>query len=155
MLVLDAFKGHLPPEVKSMIHAMNTDLVVVPGGMTSQLQVLDVVVNKPFKDHLKQLYSEWLLAGDHSLTPAEKIKKTSVALLCQWIKTSWHWICPEVIVKGFKKCCISDAMDGREDEEEVENVGSESDKVGNGNIKSSEVRNNDSGGDEVGNCEDK
>ena len=26
---------------------MNTDLVIIPGGMTCQLQVLDVVVNKP------------------------------------------------------------------------------------------------------------
>jgi hypothetical protein len=29
------------------------------------------------------------------------------------------------MVKGFKKCCISDEMDGREDEEEVGNAGSE------------------------------
>jgi hypothetical protein len=49
-----------------------------------------------------------------------------------------------VIVKGFIKCCIYNAMDGREDdilwedEEEVEDVGSENDEVGN----------NDSGGDE-------
>jgi hypothetical protein len=55
--VLDAFKSHLTPEVKSAIHAMNTDLVVISGGMTLQLQVLVAVVNKPFKDHLKQLYS--------------------------------------------------------------------------------------------------
>jgi hypothetical protein len=40
MLVLDAFKGYLTPEVKSAIHAVNTDLMVIPGGMTSQLQVL-------------------------------------------------------------------------------------------------------------------
>jgi hypothetical protein len=139
---------------------MNTDLVVVPRGMTSQLQVLDVVVNKLFKDHLKQLYSEWLLAGDHILMPTGKIKKPSVALLCQWIKTSWKQICPEVGVKGFKKCCISNAMNGREDgilwedEEEVENVGSESGEVGDGNSEGGEVRNNGSGGDEVGNCED-
>jgi hypothetical protein len=90
-------------------------------------------VNKPFKDHLKQLYSEWLLAGDHILKPSGTIKKPSVALLCQRIKTSWQRICPKLIVKGFKKCCISNAMDGREDEEEIENVGSESDEVGNGN----------------------
>jgi hypothetical protein len=154
MLVLDAFKGYLSPEVKSAIHAMNTDLVVTPGGMTSQLHVLDVVVNKHFKDHLKQLYSEWLLAGDHILTPTGKIKKPSVALMCQWIKTSWQGICPEVTVEGFKKCCISNAMDRREDEEEVENVGSESDEVENGNSESGEVGNNDPGGDEVGNCED-
>jgi hypothetical protein len=36
--------------------------------------VLDVVVNKPFKDHLKQFYFEWLLAVDHVLTPTVKIK---------------------------------------------------------------------------------
>jgi hypothetical protein len=45
--------------------------------------------------------------------------------------TTWQQICPEVIVKGFKRCSIYNAMDGREDEtlwedeEEVENVGSE------------------------------
>jgi hypothetical protein len=25
---------------------------------------------------------------------------------------AWHHISPEVTVKGFKKCCISSAMDG-------------------------------------------
>lgn len=115
MLVLDAFKGHLTPEVKSTIQDMNTDLVVIPGGMTSKLQVLDVCINKPFKDNLRLLYSEWLLAGNHALTPTGKIKKPSVTVLCQWIKAAWDKVSPEVIIKGFKKCCISNAMDGSED----------------------------------------
>jgi putative intracellular protease/amidase len=61
MLVLDAFKGLLTPEIKSAVTSsfMDTDLVVIPGGITSQLQT----INKPFKDHLKQLYSEWHLIG--------------------------------------------------------------------------------------------
>jgi hypothetical protein len=43
MLVLDAFKGHLKPEATSVIHAVNTvDLVVIYGGMNSQLLVLDL-----------------------------------------------------------------------------------------------------------------
>ena len=51
MLVLGAFKGHVTPEIEVTItgSSMNTDLVVIPGGMTSQLQVLNVVVKKPFK----------------------------------------------------------------------------------------------------------
>ena len=55
MLVLDAFKRHLTPEMKATItgRSKNTDLAVIPGRMTSQLQVLDVVVNKLFKDQLK------------------------------------------------------------------------------------------------------
>ena len=29
-----------------------------------------------------------------------------------WIITAWHHISPEVTVKGFKKCCVSNEMDG-------------------------------------------
>jgi hypothetical protein len=50
VLELDPFKGYLALDVRSVIHAMSTDLVVVPGGLTSQLHS---VVNKHFKDHLK------------------------------------------------------------------------------------------------------
>jgi hypothetical protein len=59
MLVLNAFKGNLTPEIKATVtgSSINTDIVVIPEGMTSQLQMLDVVVNKPLKDHLKLLYS--------------------------------------------------------------------------------------------------
>jgi hypothetical protein len=85
---LQGVKGNLTLKVRFVIHAMNTDLVVIPRGMNSQLRFLDAVVKKPFKDYLKQLYSEWLLAGDHILTPTGKIKKCSVALLCQCIETS-------------------------------------------------------------------
>lgn len=116
MLVLDAFRGHLTPDIKGTIRDMNTDLVIIPGGMTSQLQVLDVVVNKPFKDHLRQQYSDWLLAGNHSLTPTGKIKKPSIQQLAGWISTAWQRITPESIVRGFKKCFISNAMDGSEDD---------------------------------------
>jgi hypothetical protein len=37
----------------------------------------------------------------------------------------WRQISPEVIITEFKYCCISDEIDGREDEEEVGNVGIE------------------------------
>ncbi|KAJ8386439.1 hypothetical protein AAFF_G00170360 [Aldrovandia affinis] len=120
MLVLDAFRGHLTEPVKKQVKAMNGDLVIIPGGMTSQLQVLDVVVNKPFKDHLDQgsfkRYTEWLLAGNHALTPSGKIQKPAVHRLCEWILQAWADVSPESIVNGFKKCCISNAIDGSEDD---------------------------------------
>jgi hypothetical protein len=50
-----------------------------------KLQVLGVV-NRPFKDYLKQLYSEWPLAGDSVLTPIRKIKKPNAELLGKWVK---------------------------------------------------------------------
>jgi hypothetical protein len=64
-LVLDAFKGNLTEKVKTVAsNLLNMDLVIIPGFMTSQLQVLDVVVNKPFKDRLHCLYGDWLLSGN-------------------------------------------------------------------------------------------
>uniref|UniRef100_A0A668A962 HTH CENPB-type domain-containing protein n=1 Tax=Myripristis murdjan TaxID=586833 RepID=A0A668A962_9TELE len=116
MLILDAFRGHLSDPVKKQVKAMNGDLVIIPGGMTSQLQVLDVVVNKPFKDNLRKKYTEWLLSGDHALTPTGKIQKPSVRLLCEWILHAWDAVSPKSIIHGFKKCCISNALDGSEDD---------------------------------------
>jgi hypothetical protein len=73
VLILAEFKGYVTPEMKATItgSSMNTDVVVIPWGWgTSQLQVLDDVVNTPLKDHLKQLCNVWLLTGDHALTPS-------------------------------------------------------------------------------------
>jgi hypothetical protein len=82
MLVLDGFKGHLTEKVKTVAsNLLNMDLVIIPGGMTSQLQVLDVIVNKPFKDRLCCLYGEWLLSGNCPLTLAGNIRRPSEAQL--------------------------------------------------------------------------
>jgi hypothetical protein len=52
---------------------LDIDLVIVPGSMTSRLQVLDVVINKQFKDRLFCLYGEWLISGNSPLTPAGNV----------------------------------------------------------------------------------
>jgi hypothetical protein len=60
---------------------LNTDLVVMPGGMTPQLHILDVFDNKPFKDSLSHFCWELLLSEKCLLTPAGKITKLSDALI--------------------------------------------------------------------------
>jgi hypothetical protein len=65
-----------------LIHAVNNDLVVMPGGISNNY----ILVNKSFKDHLKQLYSEWPLAGHYVLKPTGPKRKPSIELLCQWMK---------------------------------------------------------------------
>jgi hypothetical protein len=68
MLVLDAFKGHLTDSVKNQFREMKTDLVVIPGGVTSVLQPMDVSLNKPFKDRLRQQYLTWIADPVRELT---------------------------------------------------------------------------------------
>ena len=60
--VYDMFKTHLMDSIKKK-RDHNTDVAIIPGGLTSQLQSLDVSLNKPFKEKVRVMWSEWI-AGD-------------------------------------------------------------------------------------------
>ena len=51
------------------------------------------------------------------LTPTGRIKKACIAQVCDWILRLWNSVKKEVVVKSFKKCGISNAVDGTEDVE--------------------------------------
>lgn len=58
MLVLDAFRRHLTKGVEKKLHEETIDLVVIPGGMTGQLQPRDVsqkVIQGPRERLLQQV----------------------------------------------------------------------------------------------------
>jgi hypothetical protein len=78
--------------------------------------VLDVVVNKPFKDHLKRQYSNWLRGSDHTYTPTGRMKKPSVSALCEWVLEARNAMSSDSIIHGFKKSCISSILDGTKDD---------------------------------------
>jgi hypothetical protein len=54
MLCLDAFAAHLMPSVRSTVKEHKTALSVIPGGCTGYVEVLDVSLNKPLKDLIKE-----------------------------------------------------------------------------------------------------
>jgi hypothetical protein len=59
MHAMDAFPGHPSSRIRNRLKD-NTDLVIIPRGMTSQLQPPDVSVNKPFKHLVNKHYAAWL-----------------------------------------------------------------------------------------------
>ncbi|KAH7954563.1 hypothetical protein HPB49_019900 [Dermacentor silvarum] len=87
ILVMDAFRGHLADSVKRLLRDSGTELVVIQCGMTSQLQPLDVCANKPLRDAVKRCYAEWMRSAS-----AE-----------------------DLVRRAFKKCGISNALNGTED----------------------------------------
>ena len=117
LLVWDQFSAHLTPKVNSKVRALNTDVAVIPGGLTGILQPLDVSMNKPFKTGLRQRWQSWMASDDPKpCTKGGNLKAPSLDTLAQWVLDSWNEIKSPIIVKSFKKCCISNAMDGTEDD---------------------------------------
>ena len=44
------------------------------------------------------------------------MKRPSISNVCEWVKNSWQRLRSENIVKSFKKCDISNTVDGSEDD---------------------------------------
>lgn len=61
----DMFKTHLMDSIKMKLKEENTDVAIIRGGSKSQLQLLDVSINKPFKKK-RILWSDWM-AGSTDL----------------------------------------------------------------------------------------
>lgn len=116
LLVYDAFEAHVTDRVKALFKRERTDLAVIPGGLTSILQPLDVSLNKPFKDGVRRQWMQWMAEGIHELTATGRQKKASEELICSWISQAWNDIPAEMITSSFLKCGITNNLDGSEDD---------------------------------------
>ncbi|XP_030066606.1 pogo transposable element with KRAB domain [Microcaecilia unicolor] len=116
LLVLDQFRAHITEATKKRFKEEKTHLAIIPGGLTSQLQPLDVSINKPFKVLMREEWNKWMAAGNHDLTPTGRMKRPTFTQVCEWVKTSWQSVKDETVVRSFKKYGISNALDGSEDD---------------------------------------
>jgi len=76
MLVWDQFRAHLTEKVK---RSRNTVQAVVPGGLTGMLQPVDVSLNRPFKTHMRNLWTQWMADGKAELTAKGNFKRHPLA----------------------------------------------------------------------------
>ncbi|KAH1185488.1 hypothetical protein KIL84_018237 [Mauremys mutica] len=130
LLVLDSFRSHLTEPTKREFQMCKTEIAVIPGGLTSQLQPLDVSINKPFKAFMREEWNKYMCdESQHEVTKSGRMKRPGISKVCQWIKTSWDAVKEDIIIKSFKKCGISNALDGEEDDLIYEDSSSESSSV--------------------------
>ena len=113
LLVCDMFEVHVTESVKTALTRENTNLAVIPGGLTSILQPLDVSLNKPFKDGVRK---RWMAEGIHEFTASGCQKKLSEELILSWIAGAWQDISEEMIESSFLKCGVTNSLDGTEDD---------------------------------------
>ena len=117
MLVYDSFRGHLEKSVKKKFHDSNVDLAVIPGGLTSVCQPLDVGINKPFKDNLRKEWHLWMADGGAGETVAGNLKRAKYSDVCNWVKRLWDNISNEIIINSFVNCSITDSLDDLNNED--------------------------------------
>jgi DDE superfamily endonuclease len=96
ILILDEFSGHLTGAVRDAIIASGAFVVYIPGGYTWRLQVMDVGINKPFKDKVRDAYDDWYMAGNFQNKP----QRQDVA---SWIKASYDAITMATINNSWRK----------------------------------------------------
>ncbi|KAG7167587.1 Pogo transposable element-like 80 [Homarus americanus] len=65
LLVWDQFSAHRTENTKRLAKELNTQQAVIPGGLTSQLQLLDVSINKPFKNNTREHWNKWMTEGKY------------------------------------------------------------------------------------------
>ena len=108
MLIYDSARCHrsAEQELKKV-----SKIAIIPGGLTKFLQPLDVSVNKPFKDRLKDLWENWM--SDESkadYTVGGKRRSASLGQIAEWIKTAFYSISPETIMNGFDRAFLEEEV---------------------------------------------
>jgi len=95
---------------------MHTPPVMVPAGCTPLVQPLDVCLNKPFKDRIRdQHYVDHISECSTQKCSASERR----ILMTQWVGQAWESIHQELrhtIQRSFRKCGITVAIDGSEDQ---------------------------------------
>ena len=83
-LLMDECTVHLMSSWLDGIQDCGTEVDFVIPGYTSKLQVLDVRINKPFKDYVRQSYEEFMVENN-----GRKSTRLDVA---KWITSAWNKI---------------------------------------------------------------
>lgn len=98
-VLIDDYNSHKASQVVKAIRSLGCIVSILPGGSTSQIQPLDVGINKPFKDHLKK---DWV---DFMVNNRENNNEVSRELLSHWITESFKKVSEDSIPNIWKKKC--------------------------------------------------
>nr|XP_006817663.1 PREDICTED: pogo transposable element with KRAB domain-like [Saccoglossus kowalevskii] len=125
--VWDSCTVHLTDNVKAALRERNIDVAVIPGGLTSILQPLDIGINKPIKETMHDLWDLWMKEGEAEFTPTGKRKCPSREMVVQWVSKPWEKLSETTIQRSFLKPGISNNLDGMEDDLLFDDLQSEDD----------------------------
>lgn len=111
-LLLDDFSAHKVRSVQRAIKGTGSFINFLPGGSTSQIQPVDVGINKPFKSNIRNLWNEFMVSQQPSLnqTPQSAPKDNGPTtderrlLIAKWISQSWRDITAQTVKNSWESC---------------------------------------------------
>ena len=131
LVIMDNFKGQVTNSISALLEAHNIHVCLLPANTTDLLQPMDITVNKPAKDFLKQKFEQWYsdevvkqlnAISDIESAELQPVNLCMAAVSAQWMVEMAEYIAdnPQFIVNGFRKAGIPQAIDGLEEEEEFQ-----------------------------------
>ena len=104
---------------KALLQKKSTELVNVPPGCTSRVQLLDVSFNKPFKDVVRQQFEKHLEENLQRYIEWKIIASERRVLVFKWVGKAQTEVGSNrnMVLRSFKNCGISLSLDGSENGE--------------------------------------
>jgi len=129
LLIYDSMRAHLTDAVKAKVKKTNSELAIIPGGLTKELQPLDIGINRPFKAKLRVAWEHWMTDGEHTFTKTGRQRRANYATICQWIVDSWSKISVSTITRSFRKAGIITEQSNTDNSNETDSDTDETDPV--------------------------
>ena len=104
--------------VKQLLYKNKTVLINISGGATSWVQPLDVVINKPFKKYVWELFEKHIDKKIEAYVEGKLSVARRRILTTRWVANAWEKIKKQrdMIKHYFLKCGLSNS-DGTEDDQ--------------------------------------
>jgi transposase-like protein len=100
LLLLDSYRCHMMGNVVKSIQEIGVEVQHIPGGCTSLCQPVDIGVNKPLKNKLKDHWESWMIAeGILTNTTSPPCRKQ----VAEWVKLAMGDVTTTSVFNSWRK----------------------------------------------------
>ena len=116
LLAADVYRAQQTDPVERLLQSKKTTLANLPPGCTNRVQLLNVVINKPFKNAIKKQFERHLDEKLDDYVDGKLTVSDRRVLKTNWVCNTWERICQskDMIIHSSRKCGITTNVDGLE-----------------------------------------
>jgi hypothetical protein len=98
-LLLDSYRCHMMASVVGMIQDLGVEVEHIPGGCTSLCQPVDIGVNKPFKNQIRQQWEQWMITeGLANGTTSPPTRENII----EWIQIATNYLLEQMVQNAWR-----------------------------------------------------